>query len=267
MKPYIFFDLDRTLLPYDTMLLFCNYILRKERVRSLYLVIFLPAILLRFMGIISQLQFKRVFFSFLFRMRVPTLEKYSKDFVQETLRPLFFPELLALIKQHRDAGHFLVLNTASIEPYVKHIAKELGLTTYRATPFLLQDPMPLLPIIPKNNMGVEKIKAMSDILPKNISTLLAHSQSNVKTGINSKLPKIKSAHTYTDSLADLPLMELAESVTVVQPSQKKLEAMAHDKKEEENWSVLYPKRSIGFGQRFGTALCQILGLYSHRPCA
>lgn len=36
------FDLDQTLVPWDTQLLFCNCVLREEPWRRVYLLVFLP---------------------------------------------------------------------------------------------------------------------------------------------------------------------------------------------------------------------------------
>ncbi len=42
MRSYAFFDLDHTLLPFDTQALFCNFVLRRERWRTWRHVTFVP---------------------------------------------------------------------------------------------------------------------------------------------------------------------------------------------------------------------------------
>ena len=258
-RKYVFFDLDRTLLAHDTMLLFCNYIVKQERIRTLFLFLFLPALLFNLLGLLKPLQLKRIFFSFLFYMRLPALNYYAENFVHTVIKPLFFPELLYLIKKHRQAGHFIVLNTASVEPYVKYIAKELGCDAYYGSKMELQDPMPLVPRILKNNKGVTKIKSMKELLPPKITAHYARK----KNYSSSKAPKLNSAYTYTDSLADLPLISIAENVVIVQPSQKKLKEMALQK----NWTLIEPQGRITKGywddvlRRFFIALSQIGGFY------
>ena len=262
-QKYVFFDLDRTLLAHDTMLLFCNYIVKQRRIRTFFLFLFLPALLLTFLHILKSLQLKRIFFSFLFYMRTPALDYYAENFVQTVLKPLFFPELLDLIKKHREAGHFIVLNTASIEPYVKYIAKELGFDAYYATKIELQDPMPLAPRIFKNNKGAAKIEAMKELLPSGLASKIGAHYQGKGSYTDSRAPKLNSAYTYTDSLADLPLINLAENVIIVQPSEKKLRAMALQK----DWTLIEPQGRITKGswddalRRFFIALCQISGLY------
>ena len=60
------FDLDQTLIAWDTQLLFCNWVLRKEPVRRLYLLIFLPFLV--FSRVLGAEGMKRIFLSFLWRM-------------------------------------------------------------------------------------------------------------------------------------------------------------------------------------------------------
>ena len=66
--PIALFDLDQTLLPYDTQALFCNYVLRRQGWRRMYLAAFLPVAPLRAAGAVSTRTLKRVFLSYLRRM-------------------------------------------------------------------------------------------------------------------------------------------------------------------------------------------------------
>ena len=43
-KSFAFFDLDLTIVPFDTQLLFCNHVLRAEWWRRYYLVFFAPCL-------------------------------------------------------------------------------------------------------------------------------------------------------------------------------------------------------------------------------
>ena len=57
------FDLDQTLVPWDTQLLFCNWVLRHEPIRRLFLLILLPFLPLSL--VLGSEGMKRVFLSFL----------------------------------------------------------------------------------------------------------------------------------------------------------------------------------------------------------
>ena len=226
---YAFFDLDGTLLEWDTMFLFCNYILKKERWRTFYLLVFVPAVILRIFKVIDTVLLKRIFYSFLFRMHRPALRYYVEDFVENTLMPLFFVEMRDRIQEHLTRGDTLVLNTASISLYAECIAKKLGFHLCYSTLVREQNPLPFLLSMNTNNIGKQKLESMFDILSQ---------QKGRK--------KLKNSYVYTDSIIDLPLTSIAEKVTIVHPSQEKLKSLAEKKK----WEILYPKEIYFHGTSF-----------------
>ena len=258
---YAFFDLDRTLLSQDTMFLFCNYILKKNRIRTLYLILFIPAACLHLCGLINYITLKRIFFSFLFAIPAKELDTYAKDFVQKILLTLFTPKLLEEIKKHKKAKHYCILNTASIHVYAQYIAQELGFDDCYATNIELPKIMPLIPKIHTNNKGAHKISAMQDVLP---SKIIRHCLSST---LYAQPPQIQGAYTYTDSIADAPLIHLAEHIILVQPSEKKLLAWLEREKspiqKNKTWSVIYHEQSYNKCQRIFMVLRQMIGLYSH----
>ncbi len=250
-QSYAFFDLDRTLLPDDTMLLFCNYILRKEAMRRLYLLLFLPALFLYSLRLLKPLFLKRVFYSFLYRMRKPALDFYVEDFVKHVLRPRLFPEVLHLLDSHRQAGHKLILNTASIELYARRLAQELGFDLCYATKMYCLDPMPLFPVIPQNNSKEKKVQAMQ----QDHFGLLDEKKGEAY--LLSLWGKAwDQAYTYTDSSNDLALIGLADHVALIQATEKKLLHAAAKK----GWTMLSPSGSLGKARRFWRSLGQITGL-------
>ncbi len=229
---YAIFDLDGTILKYNTMVLFCNYILQQERKRQLFLFLVVPACVLYFFKIISFIQLERIFFSFLYKMPKSQLNTYTKDFVKNVVHPLCFPEILEKIEYHKKQKHTLILNTASMHFCTEPIGEYLGFHTVFSTHVETQNFMPLFPKISVDNKGEEKIIAMLSILPKKF-------QKEYTLGKKSSL---KNCYVYTDSIVDLPLTQLAEFVTVVLPKEKKfrnltLENIALKKK----WTLLYPK--------------------------
>ena len=62
-KGYALFDLDQTLIPWDTQLLFCNFVLKRMPLRRLYLLTLLP--LLPFYKLLGSDGLKRVFLNYL----------------------------------------------------------------------------------------------------------------------------------------------------------------------------------------------------------
>ena len=72
-KGIALFDLDQTLIAWDTQLLFCNWVLRREPSRRAYLLLFLPFLVLA--RVLGSEGLKRIFLSFLWRMPRQRLEE------------------------------------------------------------------------------------------------------------------------------------------------------------------------------------------------
>lgn len=226
------FDLDGTLIAWDCQLLFRHFVLRREPWRGIFLPVFL--IFLPLAGLLGAGGMKRVFLSYLWRMDHAVLAKYSREFAAG-LMPAIYPELREKLESHRAAGDFLILASASPEFYVAEIGRELGFDLTLGTPVELGEFFPDL----ENHKGAAKVERLNAVLPK----------SYFDQG------KLLHCHGYTDSCADLPMLELCDSATVVNPSSR-LAAIA----EEMGWEVVRPERPwssrVGFAIR---ALALLLG--------
>ena len=134
------------------------------------------------------------------------------------------------------AGHLLILASASPEFYVREIGHGLGFDLTLGTPVELG---PFFPDL-ENNKGAAKVQCLRELLPS------AYFEN----------AKLRHCHGYTDSCADLPMLTLCDSVTVVNPSSR-LAAIA----EESGWEIVRPARPwnsrIGFARR---ALALLLGI-------
>ena len=227
------FDLDGTLIAWDCQLLFRHFVIRREPWRIIFLPVFLAFLPLA--GLLEAAGMKRVFLSYLWRINRETLAEYSREFAV-SLMPAIYPELREKLENQRAAGHFLILASASPEFYVAEIGRELGFH------FTLGTPVELGPFFPdlENNKGERKVERLRESLPSSYFE-------------NSKL---RHCHGYTDSCADLPMLKLCNSVTVVNPSSR-LTAIAA----ESGWEIVRPERPwksrAGFARR---ALAMLLGI-------
>lgn len=243
MKGFAFFDLDHTLLPYDTQALFCNYILQRQRWRTLFHLTFAPFALLKACRIVSTATVKRAFHNYLAGMKRETLLAHAKNFAEQVVKPAVYPELLAAIEEHRQTGRTLILNTASPDFYAQEIARVLGFDHCIATRIELPETMPLLPrIIGENNKRVVKIARMNSEIPDvaNASELV-----------------LRDSWSYSDSAADLPLLEFAGNAVLIHPSLS-LEAIG----KQRGWQILRPARP--YANKMGDMLCaarQALGIW------
>ncbi len=230
------FDLDGTLLAWDCQLLFRHHVIRREPWRALTLPLFLAC--LPFMKILKDTGLKRVFLSYLWRMPPATLAAHSRSFAA-AVRPAVYPEVLEMLEHHRRQGHLLILTSASPEFYVVEIGRALGFDLALGTVVGTTPRCPLLPPL-QNHKGAAKVSRLQDRLPA----------SYFSNG------KLVNSHGYTDSRADLPLLAICQTATVVNPSPA-LTALA----ETSGWRIVRPPRpwrsQVGFGCR---VLALLLGL-------
>lgn len=208
------FDLDGTLIAWDCQLLFRHFVLRKQPWRGVFLPVFL--IFLPLAGLLGVARMKRIFLSYLWRMSPETLAAYSREFA-ETLMPAIYPELRRKLERQRADGHFLILASASPEFYVAEIGRALGFDLTLGTPVATG---PLFPDL-QNHKGAAKVARLRALLPP----------SYFENG------QLRHCHGYTDSRADLPMLTLCESATVVNPSPA-LTAIA----EQSGWEIVRPAR-------------------------
>lgn len=219
------FDLDGTLIAWDCQLLFRHFVLRREPWRGIFLPVFLAFLPLA--GLLGAGGMKRVFLSYLWKMDPETLAEYSREFATFVM-PSIYPVLHAKLEAQRAAGHFLILASASPEFYVAEIGRELGFDLTLGTPVELGEFFPDL----ENHKGAAKVARLEQVLPA----------CYFEDG------KLRHCHGYTDSCADLPMLELCDSVTVVNPSAR-LTGLA----EQAGWKIVRPPRPwtsrVGFGIR------------------
>ena len=231
------FDLDQTLIAWDTQLLFCNWVLRKEPLRRLYLVVFVPFLVLS--KVLGSEGMKRIFLSFLWRMPRQQLEDLVEEFVAYHVPRSFYPSMLEVLAEERAKGRRLVLVSASPEFYARPLGEALGFDASYGTRIEFEGFMPLFPDFTGGN-NKKEVK---------VSRLLEEGEI-VENGVQ------KNSSGFSDSTVDLPMLELCEEVTVVNPGEKLWEIA-----ESRGWETVRPSRP--FSSRRAMAfrcLRQICGL-------
>lgn len=201
---YAIFDLDHTLLPFDTQALFCNFVLKRERWRVVMHLVFLPIAFLYAIRLVHIETAKCAFLAYLWGMPKERLMRYAREFAETDVKNRAYPELIAEIERHRAEGRILVLNTASPCIYPADIARVLGFDHCVATPLIVEDPMPLIPRLDgPNNKKQQKIPNMERDVP----------------GLAEITPEDRAdCWSYSDSPADIPLLEFSGRKLLVHPS-------------------------------------------------
>lgn len=242
-RSFAFFDLDHTLLPFDTQALFCNFVLHREPWRVLLHALFVPVALARACGLASTAAAKRAFLSYLRGMSRERLASYAHEFAEVCVPKWAYPDLRAEILRHKHQGRTLVLNTASPDFYAHEIAHALGFDYCIATQFEIGETFPGMPqLVTGNNKHEAKIVAMEEGVP-GVAELTEKERSN--------------CWSYSDSAADLPLLEYAGYAVLIHPS-KSLAAIGKTR----DWPILHPPRpySTKAGDMFRVVL-QMFGLH------
>ena len=200
---YAIFDLDHTLLPFDTQALFCNFVLKRERWRVVMHLVFLPIAFLYAIRLVHIETAKCAFLAYLWGMPKERLMRYAREFAETDVKNRTYPELIAEIERHRVEGRILVLNTASPCIYPADIARVLGFDHCIATPLIIEDPMPLIPRLSgPNNKKQQKIPNMERDVP----------------GLAALTPEDRAdCWSYSDSPADIPLLEFSGNKVLVHP--------------------------------------------------
>ena len=244
---FAFFDLDHTLLPFDTQALFCDFVLKRERWRTLRHLLFVPVALGKACKLVSTVTAKRAFLGYLAGMKRETLAAYAAEFAEKCVKPWVYPELMAIVEGHRKAGRVLVLNTASPDFYARDIARVLGFDHCVATRVDIGDTVASRPkVIGENNKREAKIVAM---------------KLEITDVANATEADLKDSWSYSDSSADLPLLEFAGHGVLVHPNAS-LAAIG----KQRGWEIMLPKRP--YGSKIGDMLAvvtQMLGLYGKQP--
>ncbi len=237
---YALFDLDQTIVPWDTQLLFCNFVLKREPLRRLHVLVLIP--FLPFTKVLGAGGMKRVFLNYLALMDEETLDAYAREFVDEIFPSGMYEDVLEIVKEHKDAGRLTILNSASPEVWVKYLAQKMGFDHYYGTRLEVDGRVRFFPdILGGNNKGAVKLGRMRPHFPE-----------EWEDG-----EVLEGSYGYSDSHADIPMLDICEDNTMVHPTAKLLEYG-----ERKGWSVVKPVRPTKSKFSFAVACFrQALGLY------
>ncbi len=240
-RGYALFDLDQTLIPWDTQLLFCNFMLKRVPWRRCYLLLLIP--FLPVAKILGAEGMKRVFLNYLWGLDREELAKLGEEFVAEIMPDGFYPEMLTVLEEQKVTGRLMVLSSASPDIWVRPIAQRLGFDHYFATEVETKDGVRLFPDLNGgNNKGANKLVKMRHILPE---------------GFDLENDTLPNSHGFSDSHADLPMLNICEDASMVNPTAD-LAKVGNAR----GWTLYTPKRPTQ-GKRQFTIAClrQALGMW------
>ena len=211
------FDLDHTLLSGDSDVLWCDFLLaqglldegfraRNRRMAAAYTA-----------GSVTPADYCNFYASTLAGHGESYWQPLRERFLQEVIRPRIPADARALLQQHRDAGHMLVLTTATNRVVSALTATDLGVDHYLATEVEVID-----------GLFTGRTQGVLNMRTGKVERLRAWLQGQGQTEA-----VLKQAAFYTDSINDLPLLSVVRRPVVVDPDPR-LESAALRK----GWKVL-----------------------------
>lgn len=194
----VLFDMDGTLFAGDSQLRFARWILKRHGWRRWYLLLVIPALILRALHLLSTEQMKRLFLSYAWGMPKDDLLKECELFVNEELIPIIYPPLLQRLILHNRQGDTTILCSASPNWWTQYVGDKLGFSHTIATPIESTHRVPFFPRItfPGNNKGCNKVIRLRQM------------------GI------VNADVGYTDSRADLPMLSICRSAVLINPDKQ-----------------------------------------------
>lgn len=208
-----FFDLDKTILKKDSTIYFIPYFLKRRPLKFLRAISLAPFVLFYILGIVPTEIVKRAYASLFTGLKESELNDIGEGFVKEVLLKrkdeLFFKGALKEIERLKSEGYFLVISSASFEFYVSPLGRELGFNSVEGSRLWRHGDKITGKLYGLNNRGAEKKKR---IWVRDYFSKLDYDNSR----------------SYSDSISDLPLLNLSGCPVCVNPD-KKLLQMAQEK--------------------------------------
>lgn len=204
LKTYALFDFDGTLIRGDSILLLFLYARRKGFVRLRGSLATAGAAIGYGLGWLRPERAKETALRFLAGMEPAALASVVDDFYRTVLKPRLRPEGVQAIRRHREAGHTVLLISASSTFYLQPLQAELGLDGIIGTRFAVEaDGRFTGRVCGDNCRGVQKALRLAEYL--------AAAGDRLDYGTST---------AYGDTLGDLPMLRLCAYKVAVNPRKR-----------------------------------------------
>jgi phosphatidylglycerophosphatase C len=162
--PIACFDLDGTITHRDTLFPLVLRQLARRPLRLLRLLGVVPAaawfLVQHDRGALKQSLLRRT----LRGTRRAELDAACAQFVADTIAHRCFKDALAAIRRHRDAGHYLVLMSASVDFYVPEFGRQLGFDQVISTGVRWEGDRLDGTLTTPNRRGAEKARCLRELV-------------------------------------------------------------------------------------------------------
>ncbi|WP_291572625.1 HAD-IB family hydrolase [Clostridium sp. UBA4548] len=191
MEKLAIFDIDFTLTKKETSIELYKYMLKKDPKLIKHLPKHLITLLLYGMKFYDEKKSKEAFLRFLDGVEEKEVQRIVKDFYREKLSTIIYEDAIKMIKKLKNEGYKIYLISASGEFYLNELYNIKEVDKIIGTRFKVENGVFKSLMEGANCKGEEKIKRLMEELKKD----------NVEVDF-------KSSYMFSDSLADLPLLNL-----------------------------------------------------------
>jgi len=210
------FDLDETLVRCDSSSLFSQYMVERGLVENVLYLTKERELMEQYsnqqLQIDDYIQFQLAPLSCL---SVDQIQQLATEFVSSKMRQCIYPQGRELISQLSGQGHRILIISATAAFIVKAVAAELGVEDVIA-----------IDLTEKNNQYTGAIQGVPSYRDGKVT--------RIKCWLKQQQLSLTDAHFYSDSMNDLPLLELVDTPIATNPDPK-LKKIAVQR----NWQSLH----------------------------
>jgi len=198
MRVAAFFDIDHTLIAGDSALLFVRHLLQRGELGYRDLLPPLYYNLLYRMNLLDIYAVFRRYQSWVRGQAHSDMQQLCLEWYEERVRPLIYPEMTARVVEHRGAGHVVALLSSATTYIAEPLARELEIEHLLVNRLLV----------------TEGRLTGEAVLPLCWGDGKAHWARHFAAAHDIDLP---GSYFYTDSITDLPVLELVGNPRPVNP--------------------------------------------------
>jgi HAD superfamily hydrolase (TIGR01490 family) len=219
MKELVILDLDGTIIDGQSQQLFLNYVFEKRMISLFfYSKIYFWFILYKLGLAKNPRKIMERAFSFLRNKEVEVVEKIAGEFFDERLKGFIFPEIIDIIRQHKEKDRELIVVSNSVDLIVRPVANFLGIENYIATKPEVLNGNFTGRILGDIIYGRNKVNFVREFASKSNFSLIG-------------------SYGYSDHVSDLDLLMIVSNSYVVNPNKSLMKEAR-----KRNWPILLFKK-------------------------
>jgi len=212
-----FFDVDGTLLAGNSAPLYMSHLRRTGQARRRDLALTFYYFVRYRLGVLDLQAALDASMGFVRGRSEAAMERDCGEWYVRVVRPLVYPGMVALVHEHRAAGHVLALLTSATRYLAEPLAADLGIEHCLVTRLVVEDGLFTGEVERPVCYGSGKMKWVERF--------------SAGHGID-----LADSYFYTDSITDLPVLEQVGNPRVVHPDPR-LRRVA----QQRGWPLLRPR--------------------------